>query len=83
MLYKTIDGNHYTIYKLRRCFEWKHRYYQLDMYEEPCNPSCRGLIILTTRCMDEDLLLPDFLQIEKEITQDPNYSMFNLSKRKK
>ncbi|RNA27737.1 TRPL translocation defect 14 isoform X3 [Brachionus plicatilis] len=83
MLYKTIDSNHFTIYKLRRCFEWKHRYYQLDMYEEPCNPSCRGLIILTTRCMDEDLLLPDFLQIEKDITKDPNYSMFTLSKKKK
>ncbi len=79
MLSKTIDTNHYTIYKLRRCFEWKHQYFQLDMYEEPCNPSCRGLIILTTYCMDKDLILPRFIEIVSDITDDPNYSMFNLS----
>ncbi len=82
MLLKTIDTSHYTIYKLRRCFEWRHRYYQLDIYEEPCNPCCRGLAILTTHCMDQDLLLPNFIEIQKEITDDPFYSMFNLSLRK-
>ena len=79
MLLKTVDSNHYTIYKLRRCFEWKHHYYQLDMYEEPCNPMCRGLSILTTHSLDSDLQLPEVLLIEREITNDPNYSMFNLS----
>jgi hypothetical protein len=82
MLLKTVDPNHFTIYKLRRCFEWNHQYYQLDMYEEPCNPQCRGLSILTTHSIDDDLHLPDFLQIESEITSDPNYSMFNLSIKK-
>lgn len=82
MLLKTIDTSHYTIYKLRRCFEWRHRYYQLDIYEEPCNPCCRGLAILTTHCMDQDLLLPNFIEIQKEITDDPFFSMFNLSLRK-
>lgn len=81
MLSKTIDLSNYTIYKLRRCFEWRHQYFQLDIYEEPCNPSCRGLIILTTYCIDKDLILPNFIQFEKEITDDPNYSMFNLSKK--
>jgi len=81
MLSKTIDTSHYTIYKVRRCFEWRHQYFQLDMYEEPCKPSCRGLTILTTYCMDKDLVLPNFIQLEKEITDDPDYSMFNLSKK--
>ena len=80
MLLKTIDNNHFTIYKLRRCFVWKRRYFQLDIYEEPCNPSCRGLILLETYINDtEKLFLPNFLQIEKEVTDDLNYSMFNLS----
>ena len=79
MLFKTVDQNHYTIYKLRRCFEWHHRYYQLDIYEEPCNPCCRGLAILTTHSIDQDFLLPDFIKIEREITDDINFSMFNLS----
>lgn len=82
ILYKTIDTNHFTVYKVRRCFEWCHRYYQLDIYEEPCNPRCRGLAILTTHSLDEDLLLPDFLDIDREITDDPDYSMFNLSLKK-
>ena len=81
MLSKTIDTNHFTIYKLRRCFQWCNRYYQLDIYEEPCNPSCRGLAILSTHSMDQDLLLPDFLHIENEVTNDSEYSMFNLSRK--
>ena len=81
MLSKTISPTHYTIYKLRRCFQWMNRYYQLDIYEEPCNPSCRGLAILSTHSIDQDLLFPEFLQIESEVTNDAKYSMFNLSKK--
>jgi hypothetical protein len=82
MLMKTADPRHLAIYKLRRCFEWNHHYFQLDMYEEPCNPMCRGLSILTTHSLEQDLVLPDFFKIEKEITNDPVYSMFNLSLKK-
>ncbi|CAF0706425.1 unnamed protein product [Brachionus calyciflorus] len=79
ILSKTIDPNHYTIYQRRRCFIWQHRYYRLDIYEEPCNPSCRGLVILSARTNEDDLLLPNFIQVEQEITDDSLYSMFNLS----
>ena len=82
ILHKTADPAHHTIYKLRRCFDWSHRYFQLDIYEEPCNPCCRGLAILTTYSIDDDLVLPSFLQCVKEITDDPAYSMFNLSMKK-
>jgi CYTH domain-containing protein len=80
MLLKTIDSRHFTIYKTRRCFVWKRRYFQLDIYEEPCNPKCRGLILLETYSnKKEEIQLPSFLQIEKEVTNDSYYSMFNLS----
>lgn len=78
-----MDQKHYTIYQKRRCFIWRHRYYRLDIYEEPCNPSCRGLIILSTRSVDKDVELPNFLEIEKEISNDSNYSMYNLSFKEK
>ena len=81
MLTKTIDPTHRTIYQRRRCFIWNNRYYRLDIYEEPCEPSCKGLILLSTRSI-EDITLPDFLDIEKEVTNDDNYSMFSLSKKK-
>lgn len=53
------------------------------MFEEPCNPSCRGLVILSTRSSKgrEENIVPDFIKIEKEITEDLHYSMFNLSKK--
>lgn len=45
---------------------------------------CRGLVLLETysAAYDQDALLaslPKFLTIEKEVTGDPAYSMYNLS----
>ena len=41
---------------------------------------CKGLILLETyTTKTDDLHLPDFLEIMKEVTDDPAYSMFNLS----
>lgn len=80
MLMKTVDSAHFTIYQKRRCFIWKNRYFRLDIYEEPCNPSCRGLILLSTRSIDDqDLVVPSFIKVERDVTSDQSYSMFNLS----
>ncbi|XP_074642321.1 TRPL translocation defect protein 14-like isoform X1 [Tubulanus polymorphus] len=74
------DEKHYTIYKKRRCFLWQNQYYQMDIYEEPCQSKCQGLIILETYTTTMgDAKLPDFLTIERELTGDLEYSMFNLS----
>ena len=45
---------------------------------------CKGLILLETYTTLEGgaLKLPDFLTVEKEVTGDPAYSMFNLSFKK-
>lgn len=44
---------------------------------------CKGLILLETyTALGDDQLaktLPEFLQIEREVTGNPDYSMFNLS----
>lgn len=44
---------------------------------------CHGLIILETytTLLGQDLELPGFLEMIKEITTDENYSMYNLSKK--
>ncbi|KAK7485427.1 hypothetical protein BaRGS_00023375 [Batillaria attramentaria] len=31
------DEKHFRVYKTRRCFLWNNRYYQLDIYQEPCS----------------------------------------------
>ncbi|KOB74562.1 Uncharacterized protein OBRU01_08942 [Operophtera brumata] len=64
------DDAHFTIFKKRRCFIY--------------NNQCRGLILLETysAAYDQNTLLeslPKFLTIEKEVTGDPAYSMYNLS----
>ncbi|XP_039747326.1 TRPL translocation defect protein 14 isoform X1 [Pararge aegeria] len=77
------DDAHFTIFKKRRCFIYNNQYYQLDIYRQPTHPRCRGLILLETySAHDQDALLatlPKFLTIEKEVTGDPAYSMYNLS----
>lgn len=78
------DDAHLTIFKKRRCFIYNNQYYQLDIYRQPTHPRCRGLVLLETysAAYDQTILLaslPKFLTIEKEVTGDPAYSMYNLS----
>lgn len=77
------DDSHFTIYKKRRCFLVNNQYFQMDIYKEPSHPRCKGLILLETyTSLSGDKLkdiLPKFLNIVKEVTGQPDYSMFNLS----
>lgn len=77
------DDAHFTIYKKRRCFLVNNQYFQMDIYKEPGHPRCKGLILLETyTSLSSDKLkgiLPKFLNIVKEVTGQPDYSMFNLS----
>lgn len=77
------DDAHFTIFKKRRCFLVNNQYFQMDIYQEPSHPRCRGLIMLETyTSLEGEQLkksLPNFLNIIKEVTGDPYYSMFNLS----
>lgn len=44
---------------------------------------CKGLIILETytTMKGDELKLPDFLDVVKEVTADRSYSMYNLSRK--
>lgn len=77
------DDAHFTIFKKRRCFLVNSQYFQLDIYQEPSHPRCRGLMLLETyTSLEGEQLkksLPKFVNVVKEVTGDPYYSMFNLS----
>jgi len=77
------DQRRSSIYKKRRCFIWNNHYYQLDVYLEPCQTKCRGLILLETYTVDSSPefvdKLPSFLNILREVTGDSQYSMYNLA----
>lgn len=77
------DPQHFTVNKIRRCFLYNNQYFQMDIYNDPCHPRCKGLMLLETytTLTPEELLerLPTFLFIDQEVTGDPAFSMFNLS----
>lgn len=77
------DVNHNTVFKIRRCFLWQNTYFQMDIYKAPVNELCFGLILLDTyTTLSGEALkakLPNFLEITREVTNDPMYSMYNLS----
>jgi len=66
-----------TIVKTRRCFVWQHQIWQLDIYSTP-HP---GLMLLETySATPAALAMPACLAVAREVTGDPSFSMFNLSK---
>jgi len=79
------DPLHLNVNKIRRCFLYNNQYFQLDIYKEPCHPRCKGLMLLETYTTlnPQELrdILPTFLSIDREVTGDPAFSMFNLSLR--
>jgi len=82
ILYAQKDPRRYSLYKRRRCFVWKHHYYQLDIFVDPSPSACRGLVLLETYTADSSPSfprLPPFLSVLREVTGDPSYSMYNLS----
>ncbi|KAJ2991243.1 hypothetical protein HDV02_003903, partial [Globomyces sp. JEL0801] len=74
------DPTRKTITKLRRCFLYNDRYFQLDLFQAPQE----GLVMLEAYLDYEGnsnrLLVPDWLDCT-EITDQNQYSMFSLASR--
>jgi CYTH domain-containing protein len=73
------DPNRHPIQKIRRCFHWHGHYFQLDMFKTPSKHQDLLLLETYTTKNGEELKLPVFLEIVKEVTDDSGYSMYNLS----
>lgn len=66
------DLTRHTIYKVRYCFLWKNQYFEVDVF----SGHNKGLVLLEREKtnVNESTFLPDFLQIEKDVTNDKKYS---------
>ena len=66
------------IRKCRYCFTYDNQYYKLDVFENPA-----GLVILETELTNKskEVIIPDFLSIKKDITEDKEYRNVNLYKK--
>eukprot|EP00088_Acartia_fossae_P010047 TRINITY_DN14932_c0_g1_i1.p1 TRINITY_DN14932_c0_g1~~TRINITY_DN14932_c0_g1_i1.p1 ORF type:complete len:429 (-),score=89.87 TRINITY_DN14932_c0_g1_i1:107-1393(-) len=78
LLAQADRNSNVTIVKTRKCFVFNNHYFHLDIYESPHT----GLMLLETysAMSPEEISLPPFLEIKKNVTGDPRYSMFNLSR---
>ena len=85
LMFSCRDDNHLPVFKTRRSFLYENQHYQLDIYNAPCHVRCQGLVLLETctTLRDEEIAktLPPFLQVKKNVTGDPAFSMYNLSIR--
>lgn len=84
-----IDHFDYTVYlqsahpekrpinKKRKYFFWGGKYMELDTFVKPF----KGMMILEVELQhrDEKIMLPPFLKVEKEVTDDNNYSNWTLA----
>lgn len=86
-LLQMADPARIPIRKLRRCFLWENRYFELDLFYEPAS----GLAMLEIELDDEgeisefdddqgSLALPPFLKVFEEVTQNKRYTNHYLSK---
>ena len=59
-------------------FTYKNQYYKLDVFEEP-----KGLAILETELTNKskEVIIPDFLSVTKDITEDVEYRNINLYRK--
>jgi len=66
--------------KNRYCFTYKNQYFELDIFTEP--REVRGLCLLEIELTEEhdEVELPPFLQIEREVTDDPAYTNHEIAK---
>jgi len=71
------DLDRHTIKKTRRCFVWDGQYFELDMFRSPV-----GLTMLEVELHNEDdeVRLPPFLDVSREVTNDRRYTNRELAR---
>jgi CYTH domain-containing protein/thymidylate kinase len=81
MMLSLADPDRLTIHKQRNSFVWKGQYFEVDTFLD----ELQGLMILETKGIaeSEELQLPPFLRIVKDITGQEEYYNFMLARKKK
>ena len=53
------------------CFLWEQQYFELDLFRDPAE----GLVLLEIELddIDQPVSLPPFLEIDREVTDDPAF----------
>ncbi len=71
-LFDSADPNSTSIKKLRRCFLWDSQYFELDLFLQP--HTNMKLLELELDSYNQEVRLPPFLKVVREVTMEPKYS---------
>lgn len=67
------------IVKKRHCFLWNNIYYELDVIEIPKRHKSLTFLEIEMTDQNQELIIPKFIQIDREVTGEKRYSNFGLS----
>lgn len=73
------DTGKKQIKKTRYCFIYKDKYFELDIYP---NWKDEAILEIEVNSIDEDFVIPEDIEVIKEVTDDVTYSNFGLASRK-
>ena len=76
----TLDATRKVIRKYRYCFVWNHQYFELDVFDKPALHHALLEIELTREA--QEVCLPPFLKIIKEVSDDPRWTNSALARRR-
>ena len=74
---KEIDCSYHQIAKTRHCFLYDNQYYELDVFD--FNDEI-GLLEIELNSIEQEVSLPPFVKIIKEVTNDKKYKNKEIAK---
>ena len=72
------DNNLHTIHKTRYCLSENNQYFEIDIYPEWNN---QAIMEIELSSEDEEIRIPNFINIIKEVTDDENYKNYQMAKK--
>lgn len=75
---KYAIGNQIT--KIRTCFLWKNQYFELDTFISPKSVQDIQILEIELDSDNQNVELPPFIKVEKEITGDVTYSNWQIAR---
>ncbi len=71
------DNKLHTIHKTRYCLCENNQYFEIDIYPEWQN---QAIMEIELNSEDENIKVPEFIKIFKELTEDNNYKNYEMAK---
>jgi len=68
-----------TVSKTRVIFDWEGHTFELDLFMSPATMA--PMLEVELKSMDEEVVLPPFLKIEREVTGEKEYTNWQLAQR--